>query len=1202
MEEKRRETCDESKKYLSNMSAWRLEECPPYADTYIEWRFEKKCREYRNGVHILTEWRDRKKQLVSYLESAVFDFQHYSRHDESHTLNILESIEMLLGQERIDKLSIGDLWLLLECAYSHDMGMSYTYEELKDLWENDKEFEKYIRELNEHEKGEQAAVRLYKRIDNFLRNNKKIEDLEAYFEANNENESEEISNSWPLEFEKGIQIITSEFARRRHAERLMDAIEKLDEKKDSEIPVRLYKIMVNACTLHGKKFQDIFHELHYCDKGFGNSSIHPQFVAAMLRIGDLLDLDNNRFNVRAMERFGELPILSLLHYKKHKAIEHLAIRTDGIEVEASSDDVEVCKVIDQWFQMLDREVEYLICNWNKIVPEALKGCLLNTCDCKIFLENQYGKKRFFLQEDNGFQINKQKMIELLMGENIYNSHIDFIREYLQNALDASKMRLWQDVKNEKIRYSDDFVWKENTKELTPFDIGASIYQQYAIEVSVDIDAANQKIILEIKDVGIGIEEECIKVISNVGGGWRKRSQYREDLAEMPSWLRPTGGFGIGIQSAFMVANEVEISTRGLYENEGRRLILQNPRGNGQIIKETVKGLNEGTVVKVAFDWEHIFNVQNEIDQSLNSEKDLYKREPYEPGTDFYFSDGSFFNEDEVRRYTVAFIENYISQYFMGTMIPFKVIFTEHGRKGSKMIPNKKFPAISIRSLREAEIIQQEFEINKKKYLALYLPQGEQWGQIVIWDMNDAIFTEIEDANNYLPAEKSINCVCFKNVRVNHEKSVKNALYEKYYNIFMDYEGFYAEKILKVHREEFNSDFNRDQYVHDMLDVYFHFLHYLWQLSKEKNGVRKLTGEMIFGKVPVFIQLIYLNKSLAFIQQGMEEYLQENSSVKNMIAVLEWKWNEKYEVLDEFTPINKELEIVLQSIYKVIEDAKQQEYIIVKVLDDMEIDEKLIQRIMLEIAKKWRNSVTSKWLDIEIQEYEDRILNIYSGELCTKETQQDMKDWLEETIDVQRIVTETDKKVANTLDLLYNCDYIISDTTVVEFLLAYSGLEKYYFSLGTSGTVFAILRKRVPEIGMEKKDFYKKSYDRIQYKLPIFTENEVFAHKKLLIKKLPHKIPEITEPGGRYLVSPINKAIFEKIEKLTVVPSKNVAFERLTYEKFSQIVFFDPSFKALEKWVYHNQIEKGRYSFREIHDEYVRYTEKIYEWWIKERDT
>ena len=219
----------------------------------------------------------------------------------------------------------------------------------------------------------------------------------------------------------------------------------------------------------------------------------------------------------------------------------------------------------------------------------------------------------------------------------------------------------------------------------------------------------------------------------------------------------------------MVANEVEISTRGLYESEGRRLILQNPKENGQIIKETVKNVSEGTTVKVVFDWEHIFNVQNEIAQSLNSEQDLYKREPYEPERASYFSDGSFFNEEEVRRYTVAFIENYISQYFAGTMIPFKIIFTKRGRKGTKIIPNKKFPVISIPSFCEPEIFQQEFEINEKKYLAIYLPQGEQRGQIALWNMDDAIFAEIENTKDYVPTEKSINCVCFKNVRVNHER-------------------------------------------------------------------------------------------------------------------------------------------------------------------------------------------------------------------------------------------------------------------------------------------------------------------------------------------------------------------------------------------------------------------------------------------------
>ena len=70
---------------------------------------------------------------------------------------------------------------------------------------------------------------------------------------------------------------------------------------------------------------------------------------------------------------------------------------------------------------------------------------------------------------------------------------------------------------------------------------------------------------------------------------------------------------------------------------------------------------------------------------------------------------------------------------------------------------------------------------------------------------------------------------------------------------------------------------------------------------------------------------------------MEEYLQESTSTADMLDVCLWKWNEKYESLNEFVPVSMEMETVLQSIYKVLEDTKQQEYVIVKVLDEKGID-------------------------------------------------------------------------------------------------------------------------------------------------------------------------------------------------------------------------------------------------------------------------
>ena len=49
-DERRWSKCDDNNRTreFENMSAWRVEDCPAYADTYIEWCFEKRCKEYGN--------------------------------------------------------------------------------------------------------------------------------------------------------------------------------------------------------------------------------------------------------------------------------------------------------------------------------------------------------------------------------------------------------------------------------------------------------------------------------------------------------------------------------------------------------------------------------------------------------------------------------------------------------------------------------------------------------------------------------------------------------------------------------------------------------------------------------------------------------------------------------------------------------------------------------------------------------------------------------------------------------------------------------------------------------------------------------------------------------------------------------------------------------------------------------------------------
>ena len=158
---------------LSNYQ-WKLFHPDTQADTFIEWCFEQKAPGLNQGKEILNEWRIRKRNYKRYIGMTVLDFQHYSRHDDTHSVSILNSIEMVLGRERVIELAASDLWLLLEAAYCHDLGMSLSYEKLKGLWESE-EFRTYLEmALAGNDIDLKKASEYYHQMDNLLNQREQI--------------------------------------------------------------------------------------------------------------------------------------------------------------------------------------------------------------------------------------------------------------------------------------------------------------------------------------------------------------------------------------------------------------------------------------------------------------------------------------------------------------------------------------------------------------------------------------------------------------------------------------------------------------------------------------------------------------------------------------------------------------------------------------------------------------------------------------------------------------------------------------------------------------------------------------------------------------------------------------------------------------------------------------------------------------------
>lgn len=257
---------------------------------YFEQTLRKKC-EQNAGLSVLRSQWEFDRQLVSdALQNVQRYFPHYSRHDASHSNTILVQIARVLGPACIDALSATDIWLLLEAAYLHDIGMVVTDEQVRAWW-GTPGFKSFLAQL---EHGSDPAL---KEAAQLLDGRDLLRDL---------------GQTWPVEVSHALTLVIAEYARRQHsgnAERIIrDPAQTigLHSPRTGQIPPRLFGVLGRICSHHGRSFEDTM-KLPLQETGIGMDEAHPRFVACLLRLGDLLDLDTGRFCPVMVRSFGKLP-------------------------------------------------------------------------------------------------------------------------------------------------------------------------------------------------------------------------------------------------------------------------------------------------------------------------------------------------------------------------------------------------------------------------------------------------------------------------------------------------------------------------------------------------------------------------------------------------------------------------------------------------------------------------------------------------------------------------------------------------------------------------------------------------------------------------------------------------------------------------------------------------------------------------------
>lgn len=535
------------------------------------------CDQHKRFENLYSTWTLNKKTCSELLKDVVIQYPHFSMHDASHAEAVIAKIEMLLG-ERVQTLSPTDTWLLLHAAYAHDLGMVVQWKDIEARWKDENFQDELARLETLQDEDLRKAVQ-------FVRS---VHDLK-------------VENTWPLQASKYVRLINAALFRGRHAQMSQEYIKPpagelgLGLGHNDMIQPRLVKLLGQICMLHTAPLERVL-ELDYQTNGYDSDYAHPRFVAMMLRLGDLLDIDNGRFNTGAIAVAGCLPGTSQPHYDKHEATTHLLVTPREIRFRSDCPDNAAYLEARTFVSWLEQEVNFLTIHWARIVPENLGGYAPRFDDKELLIR---GVPDIEGVAGLRLTISQEKAFQLIEGANIYNDSLVFLREVLQNAMDASKLQLWSDLCSDAYLAWMGPMDETRRQALQPYDIKGKIYQNYPIRIELSAINAN-RVQIRITDRGTGISVESFKRMCNVGESNAGSGWLRATLRKMPNWLRPTAGFGIGLQSIFLVADQFTIDT-STGQDVYHAVVYSRRKGGYLQLTRSAHPMRRGTTITIETD-------------------------------------------------------------------------------------------------------------------------------------------------------------------------------------------------------------------------------------------------------------------------------------------------------------------------------------------------------------------------------------------------------------------------------------------------------------------------------------------------------------------------------------------------------------------------------------------------------------------------
>lgn len=454
------------------------------------------------------------EECCSLLKTVPLYMREYTLHDSVHVDRVLDLMERLTPESVESTLSPLEHAARILAACVHDVGMALSNE-------------RYTALLRELEQPPRVPSEFQSHIATYPHLLSRIRSLR---QASQNTEAGEVT-----------AFLLSEYVRKTHAERAREVIYSRLRARLSYAGTDFSDELAQVCISHNWPAPQISSLPCWSLVRTPGEYCNWQFIAVLLRLGDILDFDFKRTPLVLFENLGVRSAVSLREWQKHLSVTAWHISSSVVRFRARCADPVIQKAILDFCDLIDAELagcRGILARMSEVErPDGRSLFELRLPDRVDRSEIRPGTDRhgpLYEYHDIAFSLDQHRIMSLLMGVRLYGRKWLFMRELLQNALDACRFRR---------------------------ELEARSGHAYSPTITVRYCKISGAEIIEVEDNGIGMDMAMVKkYFAKLGISYYSSSEFLQEVGSHGMTFRPISQFGIGFLSCFMAVSQVEVTS------------------------------------------------------------------------------------------------------------------------------------------------------------------------------------------------------------------------------------------------------------------------------------------------------------------------------------------------------------------------------------------------------------------------------------------------------------------------------------------------------------------------------------------------------------------------------------------------------------------------------------------------------------------